>query len=1114
MEPSSATNGIPANPGPVGTTFDSGTVTVLCQATQTYACVNTFESTGYSTAAATNGQWPGLYYGVNPGHVYASRSPNGDYHNCTLYAAYRLQQNGYNATSSFGNASQWAADAPTGVAVNQTPAVGAIAQWNGVPSDTAGHVAYVEKVTATGIDITEDNYVPATATAFPGGYTAALKIDFGSSDFPDNFIHFRDVATAPAPVPVLSAPSVSPISPGTLLAVPGSIGASQASVGGTVSLAGASSTTYPVQVAHWGPSGLIIWIPATTPASSTGTDYTLMLSDSGGSTSVPITLTAPTDSTQVVVPLLGQASLPLGVAEDQAGDVWFADGATDAIGELTTSGTVREYPLPAGSGPTGIAIDQAGNVWVSEKLTGQVARLDVAAASPGTADGETQITLASGARPDGVSVDPFGNVWVAEGGNGVLAEIPAGASAPKEWAIGGDPEGMVTDGFGNVWVVDESSGVDEIVPSELPAPTTASPVSTGVYPVGGASNPIGGGTEQLALAPNGDIWFTQWGPPVLGVIVPSSTNPARDQWATVANYPATGGAPSGIAVDAAGNVWVADAQSMSIYELQPTSIDTAAGVSGTWRTFAVGSWITNYSEGDEGNNLIVTPSGDVRFTGYVTNGGGSGTPYGTSPYVEGYLGDLPGVAATAATGSGTVDGTTTSTVTVGSGGDSVVIPAGTTVTTVAGTPFDGTIPAPVSSPSFVPPASFGTAVTGSAFTVSPEMVDGVSTHVLFSKAVTVRFSFPLPAGTSATEAAASTVWYYDPSTLTWQEVGTHAGDPGGTVTVSGGTVTVTVQTMHLSSFALLKPSASTPVVSAVDPSTVAPGGSVTITGSNLGSAAGTVHLVPVSGPAVSIVPSSWSATSVVAAVPSSQGMGSYSLSLTTSTGVATNSVSLTVASPAPPSSPGGVQPVSSAPPVTVPGAPKIGSVAAGPGGTVTVTWSAPASDGGSVVTGYRIVPAPAAATATGTLVDGAARSATVANLVPGTTYTFTVVAVNTVGSSDPSAPSPPVTIPATAAETSPVGSTGVKTTGTPGGGGYWEVASDGGVFAFGDARYFGSMGGRPLSAPVVGLVGTSGGGGYWEVASDGGVFAFGDARYFGSMGGRPLARPVVGLTVP
>ena len=35
--------------------------------------------------------------------------------------------------------------------------------------------------------------------------------------------------------------------------------------------------------------------------------------------------------------------------------------------------------------------------------------------------------------------------------------------------------------------------------------------------------------------------------------------------------------------------------------------------------------------------------------------------------------------------------------------------------------------------------------------------------------------------------------------------------------------------------------------------------------------------------------------------------------------------------------------------------------------------------------------------------------------------------------------------------------------------GYWEVASDGGVFAFGDAAFYGSMGGKPLNAPVVGI---------------------------------------------
>ncbi|HXZ62319.1 MAG TPA: polysaccharide deacetylase family protein [Acidimicrobiales bacterium] len=68
--------------------------------------------------------------------------------------------------------------------------------------------------------------------------------------------------------------------------------------------------------------------------------------------------------------------------------------------------------------------------------------------------------------------------------------------------------------------------------------------------------------------------------------------------------------------------------------------------------------------------------------------------------------------------------------------------------------------------------------------------------------------------------------------------------------------------------------------------------------------------------------------------------------------------------------------------------------------------------------------------------------------------------------------------------------------------GYWEVAADGGVFAFGDAPFLGSMGGKPLDAPVVGMAATPSGHGYWEVAADGGVFAFGDAGFFGSRAGQ------------
>ena len=49
--------------------------------------------------------------------------------------------------------------------------------------------------------------------------------------------------------------------------------------------------------------------------------------------------------------------------------------------------------------------------------------------------------------------------------------------------------------------------------------------------------------------------------------------------------------------------------------------------------------------------------------------------------------------------------------------------------------------------------------------------------------------------------------------------------------------------------------------------------------------------------------------------------------------------------------------------------------------------------------------------------------------------------------------------------------------------GYWEVASDGGIFAFGGAPFYGSMGGKPLNQPIVGIASTPTGTGYWQVAS-------------------------------
>ena len=81
---------------------------------------------------------------------------------------------------------------------------------------------------------------------------------------------------------------------------------------------------------------------------------------------------------------------------------------------------------------------------------------------------------------------------------------------------------------------------------------------------------------------------------------------------------------------------------------------------------------------------------------------------------------------------------------------------------------------------------------------------------------------------------------------------------------------------------------------------------------------------------------------------------------------------------------------------------------------------------------------------------------------------------------------------------------------TPDGNGYWLVGSDGGVFTFGDAAYFGSVPGLGVHASnIVGMVRLADGAGYWLIGADGRVFAFGDAVALPGLSSPP-AHPVVG----
>jgi lipoprotein-anchoring transpeptidase ErfK/SrfK len=82
----------------------------------------------------------------------------------------------------------------------------------------------------------------------------------------------------------------------------------------------------------------------------------------------------------------------------------------------------------------------------------------------------------------------------------------------------------------------------------------------------------------------------------------------------------------------------------------------------------------------------------------------------------------------------------------------------------------------------------------------------------------------------------------------------------------------------------------------------------------------------------------------------------------------------------------------------------------------------------------------------------------------------------------------------------------------PDGKGYWLVAADGGVVTYGSARFYGSAGALTLKSPVVGMAAAPDGKGYWLVAADGGVFAYGSAKFHGSAGAIELKSPVVGMS--
>lgn len=138
-------------------------------------------------------------------------------------------------------------------------------------------------------------------------------------------------------------------------------------------------------------------------------------------------------------------------------------------------------------------------------------------------------------------------------------------------------------------------------------------------------------------------------------------------------------------------------------------------------------------------------------------------------------------------------------------------------------------------------------------------------------------------------------------------------------------------------------------------------------------------------------------TGVISGTPTSTSTSNtYTVTATNSSGSATTTVTVSASAV-----------ISSSSSTTVPGAPTIGTATATGTTTATVTFTAPGSNGGATITTYTATSSPGGVT--GSISQAGSGTISITGLTAGTTYTFTVVATNSVGNSSPSSASNSIT---------------------------------------------------------------------------------------------------------